>query len=197
MRRAALDLSPDERSFAWLVQGPDEDPRLGVTNWRTGATYVLPIDRARMRYNGVLRPDLGPASLSVDGWPDGADLLVERPDFAPLPYHGDLTLNKPGELQAYTLRPAGEPLRAAVIDLMVRDLGGEHLPDEANGYQQRVRLNGKVLNLSVIGSPPYVYISMDAPEGDPQVMSAIAAKLDAALATGHYDALFVAPGEKK
>ena len=194
-----LDLSPDERSFAWLVQGPDEDPRLGVTNWRAGATYVLPIDRARMRYNtaSALDPTWVRHHFLWTPGPDGADLLAERPDFAPLPYHGDLTLNKPGEFQAYTLRPAGEPLRAAVIDLMVRDLGGEHLPDEANGYQQRVRLNGKVLNLSVIGSPPYVYISMDAPEGDPQVMSAIAAKLDAALASGRYDALFVAPGEKK
>ena len=54
-----LDLSPDERSFAWLVQGAEEDPQLGVTNWRTGVTYVLPIDRARMRYNTASA--LGPA----------------------------------------------------------------------------------------------------------------------------------------
>ena len=73
---------------------------------------------------------------------------------------------------------------------MVRDLGGEHLPDEPNGYPPRVRLHGKVLSVAVIGSPTYIYVSMDAPEGDPQVMSAIAAKLDAALATGRYDALF-------
>jgi hypothetical protein len=52
------------------------------------------------------------------------------------------------------------------------------------------------VNVAVIGSPTYIYVSMDAPEGDPQVMSAIGAKLDAALATGNYDALF-APQEKK
>jgi hypothetical protein len=33
---------------------------------------------------------------------------------------------------------------------------------------------------------------MDGSDGDPQVMSAIGAALDAALATGRYDALFVA-----
>jgi hypothetical protein len=192
-----LDLSPDERSFVWLVQGPDDDPRLGVTNWRTGVTYVLPIDRARMRYNTAssLDPSWVQHHFLWTRGPDGADMLAERPTFVPLPYHGDLTLGKPGESQAYTLRPGGEPLRAALIDLMVRDLGGEHLPDELNGYQQRVRLNGKVLNLAVIASPAYVYVSMD--EGDPQIMSAIGARLDAALATGRYDALFVAPQEKK
>ena len=111
-----LDLSPDERSFAWLVQGPEDDPRLGVTNWRTGATYVLPIDRARMRYNtaSALDPTWVRHHFLWTRGPDGADLLAERPAFAPLPYHGDLTLNKPGESQAYALRPGGEPLRAAL-----------------------------------------------------------------------------------
>lgn len=51
-------------------------------------------------------------------------------------------------------------------------------------------MNGKVLNVSVIGSPTYVHISMDTDDGDPQVMSAIGAKLDAALASSRYDALF-------
>ena len=37
---------------------------------------------------------------------------------------------------------------------------------------------------------------MDAPEGDPRPMSAIAAKLDAAVASGKYDALFVANERK-
>jgi hypothetical protein len=194
-----LDLSPDERSFVWLVQGPDEDPRLGVTNRITGDTYVVPIDRARMRYNtGV---SLDPAWIQHHFmWrrgADGTDVLVERPGFVPLPYRGELTLGKPGEYQAYTLRPGGEPLRAAVVDLLVRDLGGERLADEAGGYTYRVRLDGKLLGVSVVHSPPYVSVSMDGAESDPQAMSAIGARLDAALAGGRHDALFVEPQPAK
>jgi hypothetical protein len=190
-----LDLSPDEQSFVWLVQGPDEDPRLGITNWRTGVSHVLPIDRSRMRYNTP--SSLGPQWVRhhfqwIRG-PEGTDVLAERPAFAPLPYRGDLALGKAGEIQTYTLRPGGEPLRTAMVNLLVRGFGGERMPDEPGGYQQRVRLNGKVLGVSVVDSPGYVYISMDAPDGDPQAMKAIATKLDAALATGEYDALFVAP----
>ncbi len=192
-----VDLSPDEQSFAWLVQGADEEPRLGVTNWRTGESYVLPINRARMRFNTAssLDPRWVRHHFQWTRGPSGTDILTERPDFVVLPYRGDLTLGKPGEAQGYTLRPGGDALRAAVVDLLVRDVGGERLPDEPDGFQQRVRVNGRTLNVSVFGS--YVAVAMDAPEGDPQSMSAIAAKLDAALASGKYDALFVAANERK
>ena len=194
-----LDLSPDEQSFAWLVQGAEEDPRLGVTNWRTNESYVVPIDRARMRFNSATALDPGWVRHHFQ-WTrgaKGADVLGERPDFVVLPYRGDLSLGKPGDYQGYTLRPGGDALRAAVVDLLVRDAGGERLPDEPDGFQRRVKVNGRTLNVSVFGSPSYVTVSMDAPEGDPQSMSAIAAKLDAALASGKYDALFVAPAERK
>ncbi|MEO5894918.1 MAG: hypothetical protein ABIS06_04400 [Vicinamibacterales bacterium] len=55
---------------------------------------------------------------------------------------------------------------------------------------------GRSSGLAVIESPGYVSVSMDAPEGDSKVMAAIAARIDAALATGNYDALFVLPEKK-
>jgi hypothetical protein len=189
-----LDLSPDERNFVWLVQGSDEDPRLGVTNRISGESYVLPIDRARMRYNTAA--SLDPAWIRHHFlWQrdaQGGDVLIERPNLVPLPYRGELTLAKPGEYQAYTLRPGGEPLRTAMVGVLVRDFGGERLPDEAGGYLQRVLLDGHRLAVSVVDSPPYVNVSMDGPASDPQVISAIGARLDAALADGRFDALFAA-----
>ena len=79
----------------------------------------------------------------------------------------------------------------------MRELGGERVTEEPGGYQQRVRLNGKIAErggdrLAVL------HLRHDGrADGDPQVMSAIAARLDAALATGQYDALFVADEAKK
>lgn len=52
---------------------------------------------------------------------------------------------------------------------------------------------GTVLNVSVLGSPTDVTVSNDsAADADPQVMAKVAAAVDAALATGRDDALFVA-----
>jgi hypothetical protein len=191
-----LSLSPDEKSLVWLARGSEEKPRLGVTNWRTGQSYLLLIDRARMRYSteASLDPDWVQHHFEWrpgTGGGDAADMLVERPDFTPLPYRGDLSLGKPGAYQSYSLHPGGEPLRRAIVDLLVTDLGGERLPDESGGFVQHVRVNGKVVGVSVIGSPTYVSVSMDDSDSDPQAMSAIGARLDLALASGRYDSLFV------
>jgi hypothetical protein len=45
--------------------------------------------------------------------------------------------------------------------------------------------------VAILGSPSYVHVTLGGTDGDPQVMSAIAEKVDAALAPGKYDPLFV------
>jgi hypothetical protein len=187
-----LDLSPDERSFVWLVQAAEERVQLGVTDWRSNRSYTLPIDRTRMRFNTVssFNPDWVRHHFEWRRGADGRDVLVERAYFVPLPHRGDLSLGKPGEYQSYTLQPGGEPLRDAIVEILVRDLAGEPLPDEPAGFR-RVRVKGKELSVAVIGSPTYVNVSMDTDASDPEVMSAIGTALDAALASGRYDALFV------
>jgi hypothetical protein len=188
-----LDLSPDERSFAWFVQDADESPRLAVTDWHSGETVILPIDRTRMRYNHAAA--LGPRWVQHHfRWTRGAggiDVLVERADFVPLPYRGELTLGKPGEYQSYTLQSGEEALRSAILAALL-ELGGERLPSEAVGPQHRVRVRGEVVNVTIIGSPAYLSVSIEA-GSDPAVMADIAAALDAMLATGRYDGLFRAP----
>jgi hypothetical protein len=80
-------------------------------------------------------------------------------------------------------------LRDAVVDILIRNLKGEPVSDEAE-YRRRVRVSGKEVTVAVLGTPSYVYLTMD--DGDPQIMSAIAASVDAELATGRYGRLFVA-----
>jgi hypothetical protein len=188
-----LDLSPDENSFVWLA-ADDQTPRLGVTNWRSGRSYLLPIDRARMRYStdASLDPDWVRHHFEWQRDREGGDVLAERVEFVPLPYRGDLTLGKAGAYHSYALRPGGEPLRKAIVNVLVSDLGAELVPDDSGGYRQSVRVKGKQVDVSVIGSPSYVYVSMSGNDSDPQLMAEIAASLDKALASGRYDALFVA-----
>lgn len=191
-----LDLSPDEQSFAWWAQSPEEQPRLGVTNWQTNYSYILPIDRARMRYasESMLDPAWVRHHFAWTHDANGIDVLAERPDFTPLPYRGEVELGKPGDYQSYRLSPGGEPLRDALVDVLVADLGAERLPDPYE-FARQVRLTGKTVNISVLGTPSYVSVSLQGVDGDPELMTRIAASLDAVLATGRYDALFVASKE--
>jgi hypothetical protein len=191
-----LGLSPDEHSFAWLAYENSDRRKIVVTNWQANRSYVLPIDRARMRYQIEGAIDSG-WLLHHFEWTrgsDGVDVLRERPAFTPLPYRGALTLAKPGSIQSYTLRFGGAPLREAVVDLLIKELAGERVPEESGSYRQRVKVAGKIVNVSVIGSPEYIYVTLEGNDGDPDAMSSIATMLDAALATGRYDALFVTPG---
>jgi hypothetical protein len=198
---APLSLSPDEKSFAWFgLAGTDDTPVLGVTNFRDGVTYTLPIRRDVMRYNSSHRLD--PEWVDhhfewVKGTADGTadshvDRLRERPSFVPLPYSGELTLGKSGDYQSYTLQPGGERLRAAVMEALVSNLGGERLADESNGFRQRVRLDGRILDVAVIDTGAYVAVSMDAGAGDPDFMRVVGGKLDEVFATGRYDSAFEA-----
>ena len=116
--------------------------------------------------------------------------LTERTSLVPLPYRGELQLGKPGEYQSYLLEPAGHALRDAIVELLVTDLHGERLPDDAGHVQLRVRVRGKTFSVMSLESPNYVSVSMDSAESDPTDMTSVGARIDAALATGRYDALF-------
>jgi hypothetical protein len=190
-----LSLSPDERSFAWLAYQTSDSRKIVVTNWQANRSYVLPIERARMRYptESALDPAWLQHHFEWTRGADGVDVLRERAAFTPLPYRGDLSLAKPGSIQSYTLRFGGEPLRDAIVDLLVKEQGGERLPGEPGSYRQRVKVAARIVNASVIGSPEYVYVTMEGDDGDPDAMTSLATTLDAALATGRYDALFVMP----
>jgi hypothetical protein len=188
-----LGLSPDERSFAWFSHDSyRKTSAIGVTDWTTSRTYTLPVNRARMRFVDYML--LSPAWLDHHFvWkrgPDGHDVLIERDDFVPLPHTGKVTLGKPGESQLYWLEPAGTKLKHALVDVLVKEFGGERLEAGDSDYELRVRLDGRVIGVSGSDSG-FVAVSMSQEHGDPDAMRALARRLDEQLATGAFDALFV------
>ncbi len=186
-----IAISPDERSLVWYSQlGDDEHPVLGVTDYVADSSYTLPIDRTRMRYSSesLLDPAWVLHHFRWRRGADGRDRLEERPGFTPVPYTGERTLGKPGEWQGYALKPGGEALRQALIEILVTQLGAERLPDRLDGYELQVRLDGMDLGASVIETPGYV--SLSTYHGDPEAMARIADRLDAIFAGGAYDSLF-------
>lgn len=191
----AATLSPDTRSFVWFSHdGSDDQPILGVTDRVADETYTVPVNRDRMRYRDY--HEIGPEWVAhhfewVRG-PDGVERLRARGSFVPLPHRGTLTSGRPGDYLSYALRPAGAALREAVVGLLVSGLGAERMPDEVDGYYRVVRLEGKILRITTSGPDRYVAIGMDSGASDPELMARVAAFLDAEMARGTYDSLFVA-----
>lgn len=189
-------VSPDGLSYVWFtyLDGDENNAVLGVTDWKANQHYSLPIDRSRMRYNDYHK--IGPAWVDhhftwVRG-PNGHDRLAERKSFTPFPYRGDLTVGKPGESQEYTLRPCGEPMRKALVDLLVTTMGATRLPPEPNNdFYVVLGLDGKKLKLAVVnGGVSWVSVGMDQGDGDPAVMTRVAERIDQTLASGKLDHLF-------
>src|SRR5205085_8389378 len=123
-----LGLSPDERSFVRFAyaDGSESKPVLVVVDTVASTVETLPIDRTRMRYLNFKWLDrrwLDHHFTWVRG-ADGADRLVARKDFKPLPFHGDLSPAN-GGWREYRLDLGSEPLRAALLDFVVKEMGAE------------------------------------------------------------------------
>lgn len=188
-----VSLSPERRSYVWFTHdGSDDKPVLCVTNWTEQATYVVAIDRSRMRYSDYKAID--PAWVAHHfAWVravDGKERLTPRTDFTPLPYRGEREIDRDGKVTAYYLRPGGTELRNAMVDVMVRELGGERMPDELNGYHRVVKFDGKLVKAAFVDGGGFVSISMDFGTVDSDLITRLADQLDVIIATGRYDALF-------
>jgi hypothetical protein len=187
-----LAVSPDERSFARFAyaEHSDRNPVLVVTDVVADRNYVVRIDPARMRYPKLeaLDPSWVAHHFTWQRGANGVDSLVERPDFVPLAYHGELTIGK--EYSTYRLEPAGERLRVALVDFLISELGAERLPADAGAYEYPVRVDGQVVNVSASPDFGYVAVTLDRGATDTALLQTIAQRFDIALATGRYDAMF-------
>ncbi len=189
---APLALSPDGRSFVRLIAR--ESPSLLVSDFVGGNAYVLPIDRTRMRFLSETQVD----SAWIDhhfAWtrgPDGADVLAERPRFATLPWRGEMrfpTGATRGPL-TYVLSGDAKELQKAVVDLLTAGMNAERLPAGPDPRVQILRIEGRVVDVYASTSEPaVVHVSAEEGEAANDLVSALAAHIDAALATGKYDAL--------
>jgi hypothetical protein len=191
-----LGVSPDERSMIRFAHDGSEDrPVLVVVDFQANRSYSIPIDRRRMRYGNYETIDPAWVAHHFE-WTrpdDRTDVLAERRDFIPLPYKGEFTAAKAGEYQSYTMRPGKERLRSAIVEILMAEPGAERLADELNGYYKRVRIDDRVLNVTLVESVSYVNVSMETGKEEPDFMTRIARRLDAAFATGKYDDAFDTP----
>ena len=188
-----VSLSPDEQSFAFAASGADQGAMIAVHDWKRDTTYTFPIDATRMRFRD--RDDIDPTWLahhfvwSRDG---GIDRLKPRDTFTALPYRGTFVPGRVGAVTQYSVSPGGQALRSALVDVLIAQLGAQRQPDELDGFYVVLKIDGKTVKATVAGA---VSFSMLQGEGDPALMTRLASTLDAALATGKYDALFVADKE--
>jgi hypothetical protein len=187
-----LGLSPDGRSFVcFSYDGTSADRMVvDVTDVVANTAYTLPVDLTRMR---IPRLDaLDPAWLlhhfAWERQPDGVDRLVERKDFVPLPWHGKLSGE--GNAENYRLEPAGEPLRNALVEFLVREFKAERLSTEPGAYEHQLRIEGRVVKVAASSNFNYVLVSVEPGPNSSSLLAAMAERFDADLATGKYDALF-------
>jgi hypothetical protein len=198
-RGAPLALSPDGRSYVRLVEerGPPAETSLLVSDFVAGRAYLLPVDRKRMHF--LTSTQVDPAWVdhhfvwTRDG--QGVDILSERPVFTPLPYRGEasFTSGGPRGLMTYYLWEAGEEMGKAVVDLLVAEMKAEPLPADRGPGLVRLRIGGKevwVFSDSTPPGTPAVSVRVEGSEADNGLVAAIGARIDAALATGKYDAMF-------
>ena len=187
-----VSLSPDQRSLVWFVaDGSDQPPFLQVRDWKADSSYAIPVDPTRMRFRS--RDDVDPEWVAHHfAWARdhaGVDRLQVRERFTPLPYRGSFYPAPGSGVTMYSLSPGGAALRQALVDILIGQLGAVRQPDQLDGYHLVLAIGGSTIKASAGGG--VVSFSIVRGEGDPALMTSVASTLDAGLATGRYDALFV------
>jgi hypothetical protein len=184
-----LGIAPDERSFVRIGSTYNGESRttLAVADFVGKKSYLVPIDEARMRF---ANPDaLDPAWLmhhfTWEKGGDGVDSLVERRGFVPIPYHTRYVAGS-----GYWVELGREPLRDAIIDLLVAEFKGERVAVESYAYEYPVKIGSQTINVAYNDTGHYVSISLPYGAKDTALLDAIAKRVDAVLATGKYDGMF-------
>lgn len=158
------------------------------------AWQQIEIDRLRMRYASQHEVD---ASWLLHHFRWMADVqgesLVERDGFAPLPHRGRY-VDRHAE---YHVDGLSTDRRQDFVDFLVREFGGEVLPQRVHGQEADVRIGAQVVTVTDRGffiassGRPYVPGEVD----DPAVRRALVRRLgeafDAELASGRLDDWFV------
>lgn len=188
-----LGLSPDEGSFVRYCRtsGDSENQVLVVTDFVRDRVYELPIDVTRMRVPPI--EDLTPAwVLHHFEWKrgtDGVDVLKQRADFIPIPYHGNIQSLDSGKF-SYKIPSGGQKLRLILMQFLEEKFGGKRTQVEADAYEYPIVVEGKLLNVATSSYDEYVYVTMGNDEGPSDIVQRIGNAFNALLATGKHDAVF-------
>jgi hypothetical protein len=187
-----LMLSPDERSFVrvTLTNQVVLKPNLTATDFVADRSDLLPIDPRRMRFTRTEQIDLAWVLHHFQWERDaaGIDRLVERKDFALLPFRGELipdTMARP----VYHVNRVTAGMWAILDGLLVSKSNAVAKIVEGS-FDHEFLLDGVKITTCYIEGSKYVMVGLDAAMPVARVAEIVAA-FDAELATGKYDALFV------
>jgi hypothetical protein len=187
-----LGVSPDERSFVRYGSTTEGNgkPALAVTDFVADHSYTLLIDRQRMHYTKEAQLDIAWLNHHFTWEPDseGIDRLVERKDFVPLPYCGELDRGY-GGTTLYVVDGAGDGMRAAMETFLVDHLKAERLPMKEFAHEHEFRIDGHKVGVSGSADSHSVLVSAEAPAGS-NLIATLADQFNAELATGKHDGLF-------
>lgn len=189
-----LGISPDQKSYVRFHYGEsgESEPMLTVFDFARARQYELPIDRVRMRYAEL--NDFTPAWVAHHfEWQrgtDGADSLVVRKNFAPIPYSGTIREDSTGKPE-YRIPVGGQTVRSALMEHIEKAFGGKREQVEATAYEYPIVVEGKKIMVASTGDNDYIYVSLAHGEGPSDIVARIGRSFNAVLATGSLDALFV------
>lgn len=187
-----LALSPDERSFVRLRFDDASDVNshaLSVTDFVSGASYVVPIANTTVvgeEYE-LLDPTWLDHYFEWEHRPGVPDRLVARKSVQPMVHRG--LLREESDYREYRVHRATSALQNALVEYLVAELHGEALPTTSAGGNREVKIDGRTVNVSFSEDDHHVGVWMERGK-DTQLVSTIAKRFDAALATRKYDALF-------
>ena len=185
-----MGLSPDRASFVRWGSASGDAELLVVFDFVSDASYTIPIDRKRMRYNGWEEVDRAWLDHHFE-WrpvPGGHERLVVRDGFVPLPYRGELHADEydPTYLEYELVRVSPE-MEAELVGFLEQQLGAHSEGRDAGGTLT-LRIGSHAVR--VLRDDDEVSVFEDR-GGDPSAVRDVARRFDAALATGAYDAFFL------
>ncbi|MEP6573285.1 MAG: hypothetical protein ABJD11_11345 [Gemmatimonadota bacterium] len=186
--KAPIVMSPDGRSFVrfgYLLK--DNAPALVIFDMISGNPYTLPIVRSVMRFNGWEEIDAGWVNHYFE-WRrvQDVDRLVQREKVVSLPYHGTLTVDGEG-YREYRVQLVKEAMRDSIAAFLEQEFGARQLPPREYASSLELEIGKEAVH--VMYTDDHVGVWMERGTNT-RLVAEIAARFDAALKTGKFDALF-------
>jgi hypothetical protein len=193
--RTVLATAPDRHSFArfGFTNTPESKPAFAVFDFIDGTSYLVPIDRARMRYNEWAEIDSAWTYHHFE-WTrvDGQhDRLVERAGFVPLPHRGRRsTQGSDSTYREYNVMHVQREMFDTLGAFLERQLGATRteLKEYDDHRSATYQVGDRVVH--TLGREDEVGLWMDR-GADTAFVWEIGDRFDRVLATGVHDALFL------
>jgi hypothetical protein len=187
-----LGISPDRHHVVRVGFAEDyQSNALVVTDVRTGESLTVPIDAVRMRVSEVNALDPAWLQHYYEWSPgeNGALHLVARESVKPLPWRGVLDASSGDGYREYKVGPAGKEMFAAMADFLTKEMGATRTEEDVASSSFQAHIDGQLVHLYENDHEHHVSVFMDRGK-DARLVSTIAERFDAELATGKYDSLF-------